>query len=120
MNQFLIQKKFFYFLCHPGLINEMTNIFTKCIYNNNIINRAFYGINFIILEQYIILKTKVLALPDYKWLGIFNFGQHNIPHFDKRDKGGEDASYESNKYNFIYIKFACYGRWRRRMERVRS
>lgn len=48
-----------------------------------------------ILKEYALINIE----PKYKdnWMGKFNTGAANIPHDKKKDKGGEDAYYESQK-----------------------
>jgi hypothetical protein len=42
-------------------------------------------------------KSKYSYLKEEEWYAMFNAGKASIPHYKKRAKGGEDASYQSHK-----------------------
>ena len=55
--------------------------------------KFYYNLYF--LDNY--LKKEFIFLKDDRWSAYFNAEKYTIPHFKKRQKGGEDYSIKSEK-----------------------
>jgi hypothetical protein len=52
-----------------------------------------------------LIGNKYMFLKQEEWYAYFQAAKSSIPHFKKRAKGGEDASFESEKYYFLKLVF---------------